>query len=138
MYCISVSDDLCQNELSSCLIKQITKKIALIHVGGCYFEIFIFNFQPGKLFLRPFHIKRSPISFTDSEKTSKNEKGLEIGLFLRVQSRIRLSSDQVPTYWQVSQEKRVMPRKERAGHSNKTQYAIKAIMSYKMNFLKKF
>lgn len=44
MYCISVSDDLCQNELSSCLIKQITKKIALIRGGGCCFEISIFNF----------------------------------------------------------------------------------------------
>lgn len=42
---------------------------------GGKFEISMFNFQPGKLFIRPLHIKQYPISSTDSEMTSKNEKG---------------------------------------------------------------
>lgn len=34
MYCINVSYDLCQNVLSSSLIKKITKQIAIMYWGA--------------------------------------------------------------------------------------------------------
>lgn len=34
MFCINMSDDLCQKVLSSSLIKKITKQIALMYQGG--------------------------------------------------------------------------------------------------------
>lgn len=39
-----------------------------------------------------------PISSTDSEMTSKNEKGWETGLLLRVEARLRLQHKQVYSY----------------------------------------
>lgn len=135
MYCISVSDDLCQNVLSSCLIKQITKKMALIYAGGCCFEISVFNFQPGKLFVRPLHIKQNPISSIDSEMASKSEEGSGTVPLLRGRSNSDCGVARfVPTGGFLREEGKAQ---DRAGHSNRMPCGIKAIMmSYKMNVFK--
>lgn len=67
------------------------------NVGGRLVLIWnlYFQFYPGKLFIRPLHIKQHPISSTDSEMTSKYEKEWEAGLLLRMEAMLRLQHKQV-------------------------------------------
>jgi hypothetical protein len=69
-----MSDDLCQNVLSSSVIKMITKQIAIMYGWGVFGNVNV-QFLARKAIYKTSPIKQYPVSSSDSEMTFKNEKG---------------------------------------------------------------